>query len=87
MIHNFDGDTPCYNFDTENQAKAYMHYLWEEYYNNEIAENSHLNENECFHEESYAKVAWVDGDRTEFIITFTSEPDKDFFNGDWRRYL
>ena len=87
MVHTFDADTPTVLFEDYDKAKAYLHWLWENYYNTEIAEGSDLNENQCFHEDDYAKVAWADGDATEFILTYTSEPEKEFEKVDYRKYL
>ena len=88
MVQSFDAETPCYAFDDYEKAKAYMYWLWEDYYNTEIAQSeAPLDKTLCYHTDDYAKVTWVDGDKTEFIVTFTSEPDKEFFKGDWRRYL
>ena len=35
MIHTFDSDTPTVVFDDYEKAKAYLHWLWEDYYNTE----------------------------------------------------
>ena len=87
MIHTFDSDTPTVLFDDYDKAKAYLHWLWEDYYNTELAEGSALNEEMCFHEDEYAKVTWADEDSTDFILTHISEPDKNFENIDWKKYL
>lgn len=79
MVSSFDSDTPAVLFDDYNEAKAYLHWLWEDYYNIEIALGSHLIETQCFHEEEYAKVTWSDNNTTEFILTFASSPDERFY--------
>ena len=78
MVHNFENDTPAYEFQEweYEKAKEYLQKMWEDYYNTEIAEGSWLDESRCYHEDEYAVVTWVDGCRTEFILTFTSKPDK-----------
>ncbi len=79
MYQSFDGDTPTVLFDNEEEAKKYLKWLWNRYYKEEQEQSVvALNETECFCEEEYAKVQWVDGDKTEFILTFTSEPDPEF---------
>lgn len=89
MAHSFDADTPCYKFNNEeyDKAKAYLHWLWEEYYNTEIAEGSELDNTMCYHEDEYAKVTWRDGEKTEFYLTYTSPYDEKFFEGNWKKYL
>lgn len=86
MVHTFDSDTPTVLFKDYDKAKAYLHWLWETYYNTEISEGSDLNEEMCFHEDEYAKVTWADDDSTDFILTYVSEPDEEFKNVDWERY-
>ena len=86
-VNSFDADAPLWGpFEEYRKACAFLHWLWEEYYNEEIAEGSLLNENQCFHEEGYAKVGWLDGDQTEFILTYGSNPPKEFENIDWEKY-
>jgi hypothetical protein len=78
MVHTFDADTPTVLFEDYDKAKAYLHWLWKEYYNTEIAEGSLLDKEGCFHDDEYAKVTWTDNEATEFILTYTSEPDPEF---------
>ena len=68
MSHNFDAETYNYKVDDYDTAVALLHYLWEEYYNEEIKAGSHLNEDACYHEDDIAVVEWEDGDYTEFIL-------------------
>lgn len=89
IVHSFDTDAPMVLFnDSEyDKAKAYLHWLWEDYYNTEIAEDSKLFEFGCYHEDEYAKVTWEDGECTEFVLTYSSDPDERFANVNWKRYL
>lgn len=88
--HNFDPETEATEFTDYRKATAYLHWLWEEYYNDELAEDEHrdegLDENECFHEETYAKVQWIDGDYTEFTLITITQPREDFPE-DWEKYV
>lgn len=87
-VMNFDYEAPLWGpFEEYRKACAFLHWLWEDYYNREIAEGSSaLDQSQCFHDEDYAKVAWVDGDQTEFILTFETNPPKEFENVDWEKY-
>lgn len=77
VYHNFNLDMPVYLFDTYENAKEYLHDIWQDYYNQELAEHPGLiDENLTFHEDDYAKVGWIDGCYTEFILTTTNEPMK-----------
>lgn len=76
VCHNFDADTPVYLFDTYEKAVEYLQDFWQEYYNEEIANESEIDESLTFHEDEYAQVTWMDGCYTEFILTATSEPMK-----------
>lgn len=87
MIHTFDADVPVTLFDKYDKAKAYLHWLWEDYYNTEIAEGSDLNEDQCFYEDEYARVTWANNDETDFILTCTLEHDKKFNNVNWKKYI
>ena len=83
--HNFDVETEAVKFTDYRKATAYLHWYWEDYYNNEIIAQSHLKEDECYHEEDYAKVTWEDGDYTEFNI-MEIYPEREDFPEDWERY-
>lgn len=77
MYHSFDTDTPVYLFDSYEKAKEYLHNLWQDYYNTELAESVvEINENETYHEDDFAQVQWMDGCYTQFILTYTSDPIK-----------
>ena len=90
--HNFDPETEAAKFLDYRRATAYLHWLWEDYYNEEIAENdlmdddiSHLDEANCYHEECYAKVQWDNGDYTEFTL-ITIYPEREEFPANWETY-
>ena len=87
VTHTFDSEADTYLFDEFDMAASYLHWLWEEYYNEEIANESELVEKECYHELEYAVVTWTDGCKTEFALARVLEPDKEFLNGNWSRYL
>lgn len=89
--HNFDVETEAVEFDDYRKATAYLHWSWEDYYNDQLAEDEYrdegyqLDEDECYHEETYAKVQWDNGDWTEFTL-ITVTPPRDDFPEDWERY-
>ena len=88
ITHNFDCDTETVKFTDYRKATAYLHWLWEDYYNNEIAAGSHLDENNCYHEGEYGRVQWDDdsGSYTEFILSEILTPREDF-PADWEKYV
>lgn len=82
MTHNFDPDNGIYKFQDEETAKEFLLWLWEDYYNTEIAEGSYLDEDLCYHEDDYAIVKWVDGCYTEFkLVEGTDTVPKEFWKG------
>lgn len=90
--HNFDPETEVAEFTDYRKATAYLHWLWEDYYNDAISYDdpedddiTHLDENECYHEETYAKVQWDNGDYTEFSLV-AIEPPREDFPDDWEQY-
>lgn len=89
--HNFDVETEVAEFTDYNEAVAYLHWYWEDYFNDEMAEAEYaddgygLDEEECYHEETYAKVQWKNGDYTEFTL-ITVTPPRDDFPEDWEKY-
>ena len=85
--HSFTEKTECVLFEDYERAKAYLHWLWEDYYNEEIANASVLIEEECYHEDEYAIVTWADGCKTEFALAEVYEAKEDFQNINWKRYL
>ena len=86
MSHNFDAETCIWEFDEYQVAVAFLHWEWERYYNEEIACESRLNENECFHDWDYAKVEWSDGDYTEFTLVEGLDDVPSEFEEEWERY-
>ena len=89
MVQSFDIDTVLFGKDEYDKAKAYLHWLWEYTYNEALEEGQELNEEQCFHEEDYAKIMWADDDEDtiEFILTYTSEPNPEFKDINWKKYL
>ena len=87
MVMSFDMDNCIWEFDSYEKANAFLHWQWEEYYNEEIRCESHLNEKECFHEPDYARVTWDDGEYTEFILTAGLDKIPDEFESVWERYI
>lgn len=84
--HNFNSETDAVEFEDYRKATAYLHWWWEGYYNNEIAEDTDLDEAWCYHESGYARVQWNDGDYTEFNLIEINAPLDDFPD-DWERYV
>ena len=75
VTYNFDGTTPVYLFDDYNKATEYLHDLWQEGYNTELAESFvGIDEENTYHEEGYAKITWADGGYCEYIVTCVREP-------------
>ena len=88
ITHSFKYDTRTVLFEDLARAEVYLHWWWEQYYNEEIANNSNLNEKECYHEPyGYAKVTWNDGCYTEFFLSEVEEYNKEFDKVNIKRYL
>lgn len=88
MTHNFDAETYTVRFGNDlNKAKAFLHWSWEKYLNNEIEAGSNLNMSDTIHEDEYARVCWEDGCYTEFILSDITEKDEEFEQIDWEKYL
>ena len=84
--HNFDPETEAAEFTDYRKAIAYLHWMWETYYNEEIANDSDLDEKFCYHEADYGIIQWMDGNYTEFnLIEITTE--RSDFPVDWERYV
>lgn len=84
--HNFDSETEATEFMDYREAVAYLHWYWEDYYDEEIACGSDLDKRMCYHEANYGRVQWNDGDYTEFnLIELTSKSDD--FPKDWEKYV
>lgn len=71
MKHTFDAEVVVYDCgENYEKAKEKLNELWEEYINEEYANSSELTEEECYHEDEYARVTWSDGDYTDFTLTY-----------------
>lgn len=81
MYHSFDANTPVYVFPTYEKAKKFFDRTYENYLNEEIENNSELDMDNCFHEDVFAKVTWSDGESTKFILSCTSEPEDEYYEG------
>lgn len=78
IVHSFDGDVPVYAFGNNyDKAINYLKKSWQEYYDCEKENNSHLDESLCFCEGEYGRVTWDDGCSTEFILSYISDPGKE----------
>ena len=87
MSHNFDAQTCIYEFEEYDKAIAFLHWDWENYYNEELSEGSGLDEEECYHEDEYAQVKWEDGCQTEWnLVEGLDEPSPEF-EEEWERYV
>lgn len=85
--YNFDLETEAAKFDDWCKAKAYLHWLWEDTYNTEIADDPSLvDESECYHCATYAKIQFSDGDAIEFFLVEV-EKERPDFPSDWERYV
>ena len=84
--HNFDPETEAAIFTDYRKATAYLHWMWEDYYNEEIACGSRLDEEFTVHEERYGRIQWLDGDHTEFNL-IEIFPERKDFPVDWERYV
>ena len=83
--HNFDPETEATEFNDYRKATAYLHWMWETYLNEEIANDSDLDEEWCYHEETYGRIRWKDGDYTEFNLIEVYEP-REAFPVNWEKY-
>ena len=64
-------------FDTEEEAIKFLHDDWQEYYNIELAESmTPLNEEQCYHEDDFAKVEWINTDQTWWMLTYAYKREK-----------
>ena len=84
--YTFDPETEAVKFDDLLKAKAYLHWLWEDTYNTEIAHDPFgVDESECYHDETYARIQFSDGDAIEFFLVEV-EKERPDFPSDWERY-
>ena len=59
----------AYLVNSYENAKEALHHLWEENYNNELADyNNVVNEEYSYHEDDYAKITRDDGTFMEFSL-------------------
>lgn len=85
--YSFNSETEAAKFDDYRKAKAYLHWLWEDTYNTEIANDpSWVDESECYHDETYARIQFSDGDAIEFFLVEV-EKERSDFPSDWERYV
>ena len=84
--HNFDSETEAAEFTDYRKAIAYLYWMWETYHNEELENESDLDEKYCYHEEDYGKIQWKDGDYTEFNL-IEINPVREDFPTDWERYI
>ena len=85
--YNFDLETEAAKFDDWCKAKAYLHWLWEDTYSTEIANDpSWVDESECYHDTTYARIQLFDGDAIEFFLVEV-EKERPDFPSDWERYV
>ena len=84
--HNFDAETEATKFDSMREAIAYLHWYWEDYLNEEFAAGTHIDEDNTYHEEDYARVQWDDGDYTEFHLIELYPPREEFSLINLERY-
>lgn len=76
ITHNFDPETTVYAYETEEEAKEALARLYSLYYQEEIDNNSDLDESNCFcdaENEGYAVITWEGEkevkDKTEFTLS------------------
>lgn len=73
--YSFDADITIYVLDDHVKAQRYLHDLWEECYNQELAESLiDIDEQGTYHEDDYAQIQWIDGDCMCFVLKQTYEP-------------
>lgn len=71
--HSFDSETPVYEYDTEEEAiealkRLYNTYLAEEHQHGSSA----LYEVKTYCDDDYGRITWMDGCKTEFILSYIS---------------
>lgn len=77
VYYSFESDCSAYLLDDYNKAKEYLHDLWQDNYNEELAANiTPIDEIETYHEDDYAQITWIDGDFMQYVLTSVSEPIK-----------
>ena len=78
--YNFDPTASVCLFQEEEEAVAYLQWLWEDCYNEELANGNELDESECWHEDDYAQIKWLGaaGETAFFQIVDVTPPLKGF---------
>ncbi len=79
ISHNFDTETRAIHLASEAMAQDYLRWIWEVYYNEEIANESRLVESACWCECDNALVTWEDGCFTKFEIVMSYAPEAEYF--------
>ena len=75
ISHTFDVSTDVFEFDTDEEASKALKEMYDDYLEEEIRNESDLNESECIYsaEEDYGQRVWEDGEKTFFVKTFTQK--------------
>ena len=84
--NNVNYETFGTEFTDYRKATAYLHWCWERWFNKEVAEFDDVDEGNCYHESTYAKIQLDSGAYTEFYLVEISEKIDDF-PVDWERYV
>lgn len=84
--NNFGSPEDCVLFHDYKKACAYLHWYWEDYMNDEIANGSHLVEEHCWHEDEEAKITWDDRCEATIVLIRISKPLEEFEKVDWEGY-
>ncbi len=73
-IMNFDPERKSWIVKGILEGERILQKDWEDYYNEEIAENGDdVDEELTFHEPDYAILSWENGDRVEWFLTEAEE--------------
>lgn len=83
---NYGAPERCTVFFDYDKASAYLHWLWEIYLNDEIANGSHLVDDECYHEDISAVITWEDKSKLHLVLIPITGPFTEFSNVDWKQY-
>lgn len=73
VTHSFDPDVSVYEYDTDDEANDGVEKWYNTYLEEEIRNNSELNENECnlYKEDGWGQLTWADGAFTRFVQAHT----------------
>lgn len=81
MSHTYDSGSKVVGFENRKTAEAYLHWWWEDFYNDIIATHPEdYDERYCYHEDDYAQIEYIDGERTTFTLSLVEFPSERFFN-------